>query len=182
MIFKFIAPLFDDADRRHRGSIAKRAKRAPEHVLRKLVNQWNIFRASAALVEAVEHLAQPGGAFAAGNAPAAGFVRVEMHDAAREVHHAGVFVNDHRAAGAKHRTDFRDRVVVQVDVDFVGAKQRTRTAARDDGFQFLSAANAARDVFDEFAQWEAQRQFVNSGLVDVAGNRIEARAAIFRSA
>ena len=90
--------------------------------------------------------------------------------------------NDHGAAGAEHRADFRDGVVIHGHVNFVGTEQRTRTATGDNGFQFLAAANAACDVFDEFAEREAERQFVNSGLVHVAGDRIQARAAIFRSA
>src|SRR5271170_5385738 len=99
MIFEFVAPFLDDADGRQSRGIAERAESAPEHIFRKLVDQWNIFGAAAALVETVEHLAQPGGAFAAGNAPAAGFVRIEVHDAAGEIHHAGVLINYDGAAG-----------------------------------------------------------------------------------
>ena len=182
MILKLVPPLLHDADRGQRRGVAERAERAPEHVLRKLVDQRDVFLAAAALVEAVEHLAQPRGAFAAGNAPAAGFVRVEMHDAARDVHHAGVFVHDHRAARAEHRADLGHRIVIHGDVDFVGRKQRAGTAAGNHGFQFLAARHAARDFFDQPAQREAQGQFVNAGAIDVAGNRIEARAAIFRRA
>src|SRR5580704_7442693 len=68
MVFEFVAPFFNDADGRQRRGIAERAEGAPEHIFRKLVNQWDIFRAAAAFVETVEHLAQPGGAFTAGNA------------------------------------------------------------------------------------------------------------------
>ncbi len=131
MIFKFVAPFLHDADGRQRRGIAERAESAPEHIFRKLVNQRNIFRAAAALVEAVEHFAQPGGAFAAGNAPAAGFVRVKMHDAARQIHHAGIFVNDHRAAGAEHRADLGDRIVIHADVNFVGAQAAGTNCRRE---------------------------------------------------
>src|SRR5271155_4793194 len=84
MVFEFVAPFLDDADGGQSSGIAERAESAPEHILGKLVDQRNIFGAAAALVETVEHLAHPGGAFAAGNAPAAGLVRIEVHDAAGE--------------------------------------------------------------------------------------------------
>src|ERR1700683_3381044 len=98
MILELIAPFLDDADRGQRGRVAERAEGAPENVLRKLGDQRNVFLAAGTCVEPVEHFLEPGGAFAAGNAPAAGFMRVEMHDATSDVHHAGVFVHDHGAA------------------------------------------------------------------------------------
>jgi len=122
MVFKFVAPFLDDADGGQSRGIAERAESAPEHIFRKLVNQRDIFRATAAFVEAVEHLTQPGGAFAARNAPAAGFVRVKMHNAAREIHHAGVLVNYDGAAGAEHRADLGNGVVIHVDVNFAGVE------------------------------------------------------------
>ena len=68
------------------------------------------------------------------------------------------------------------------DINFVGGEQRAGTAAGNHGFQFLSAAHSAGDVFDHALQVEAQRQFVNSRAIHVTGNRIEPRAAIFRRA
>src|SRR5271156_2707049 len=182
MVLKFAAPFLDDADGGQRRRVAERAESAPEHIFRELVNQWDVFRAAAALVETVQHFAQPGGAFAARNAPAAGFVRVKMHDAARKIHHAGLFVNPQGAAGAEHRADLRDRVVIHVDVNLAGAEQRAGTAAGNYRFQFLAAAHTAGYIFNQLAQIEAQRKLVNAGLVDGPRNRIQARAAIFRSA
>src|SRR6202050_5606354 len=79
MVFKFVAPLLDDADGGQSRGIAQWAECAPEHIFRKLVNQRNIFRAAAALVETVQHLAQPSGAFAARGAPAARLGRAKNH-------------------------------------------------------------------------------------------------------
>src|SRR5271154_3783867 len=182
MVFKFVAPFLDDADGRQSRGIAERAESAPEHIFGKLVDQRNIFGAAPSLVETVEHFAQPGGAFAAGNAPAAGLVRIEVHDAAGEVHHAGFFVNYDGAAGAEHRADLGDGIVIHVDVNFIRAEQRAGTAAGDHSFQFLAAAHAAGYVFDQLAEIEAKRKFIDAGLIDVPGNRVQARAAIFRSA
>src|SRR5277367_781037 len=182
MVFEFVAPFLDDADGRQGRGIAERAESAPEHIFGKFVDQRNIFGAAAALVETVEHFAQPGGAFAAGNAPAAGLVRIEVHDAAGEVHHAGFFVNYDGAAGAEHRTDFGDGIVIHVDVNFAGVEQRAGTAAGNHGLQFFAAAHAASDVFNQLAQIESQRKLIDARLIDVPENRVQARAAIFRSA
>src|SRR5580658_10951332 len=91
MIFELVAPFLDDAHRGQRGGVSERAEGAPENVLRKLGDQRNIFLSAGTCVEPVEQFLEPRGAFAAGDAPAAGFVRIEMHDAAGDVHHAGVF-------------------------------------------------------------------------------------------
>src|SRR6266404_7452859 len=101
MLLKFVAPFLHDADGGQSGGVAKRAEGAAQHIFSEVADQIDIFRASKASVEALEHLAQPCCAFAAGDAPAAGFVRVEMHDAARHVDHASVFVHHNHAAGAK---------------------------------------------------------------------------------
>ncbi len=94
-------------------------------------------------METVQHLAQPARAFAAGNAPAAGFVRVEMHDAPRQIHHAGVFVDHDEAARAQHRAGLGHGIVIHVDVNFLGRQQRAGTAAGNHGLE-LSCRSACR--------------------------------------
>src|ERR1700730_15178775 len=79
MILEFVPPLLHDADRRQGRSVSERAECAPEHVVRRLLDQGDIFCAPTAFVKAVEYLAQPRGAFAAGDAPAAGLMCIEMH-------------------------------------------------------------------------------------------------------
>src|ERR1700684_854011 len=63
MIFEFIPPLLHDADRRHRRRITKRTESFSQQVLSKFADQRNIFAASAAIMEAIEHFAQPSRAF-----------------------------------------------------------------------------------------------------------------------
>src|SRR5271156_5277780 len=65
VVFKLILPFFHDADRRHRSSIAKRAKSFAQHILSKLADQRDILTRATAIVKAIEHLAQPRGAFTA---------------------------------------------------------------------------------------------------------------------
>src|SRR6266446_6156160 len=118
MLLEFFAPLLHDADGGQRRGVAERAEGAAQHIFGEVADEVDVFRTPETSVKTIEHLAQPSGAFAAGDAPAAGFVRVEMHDAARHVHHAGVFVHDDHAAGAEHRASFSYRVVVHGNVDF----------------------------------------------------------------
>ena len=49
-------------------------------------------------------------------------------------------------------------------------------------FSFLPFAHAAADFVDHAHQVEAQRQFVNAGLVDMAGEAEQPRAAVLRRA
>src|SRR5260370_28190923 len=92
MLLKFVAPLLHDADSRQRRGVAKRAERAAQHILGEIAYEIDIFGAAIACVKTVQHFAQPGGAFAAGDAPAAGFVRIKVHDAAGPVPPARVFL------------------------------------------------------------------------------------------
>ena len=69
----------------------------------------------------VSDLFQPVGAFAAGDAPAAGFVLVEADGAQRELDDGDGLVEDDDAAGAEHDAGLADLVEVEADVDLVGA-------------------------------------------------------------
>src|SRR6266852_6201113 len=182
MLLELVAPLLHDADGGQRGGIAERAERATKHILGEVADKVDIFGSPEAGMEAIEHLAQPGGPFAAGNTPAAGLVRVEMHDAPRHVHHAGVFVHDHHAAGPEHGAGFGDGIVVHGKVDLGRAHQRAGAAAGNHGLELLAAWNAAGDFVDELLHVHAERDFVNAGLIDVAGDAKHARAAVSRCA
>src|SRR6516162_6559764 len=143
MVFELVAEFGDDADSGHCGGVAERAEGASEHVLGKLADQVNVFGASEAGMEAIEHLLEPGGALTAGDAPAAGFVGVKMHDAPRHIHHASVFVNDDHAARAEHRPGFGDSVVVHGDINFIGFEYGAGTATRNDGLELFASTDAA---------------------------------------
>src|ERR1700726_721697 len=80
MLFEFVSPFLHDTDCRHGGGVSQRAKRFAEHVFRQFANHRNVFGPRAAGVETIEHFAQPARAFPAGNTPAAGLVRVKVHD------------------------------------------------------------------------------------------------------
>jgi len=77
MILELAAEFLHDADCRHRRGVSERAERPPQHVLRKLADHVDVFRAPQASVKTIQDLLQPACAFAARDAPAAGFVRVK---------------------------------------------------------------------------------------------------------
>src|SRR5262245_32873452 len=182
MVFKLAAEFLHDADGRHRGGVAERAEGAAQHVLRELAHHVDVFGTAEARVEALQHFAQPNGSFAAGNAPAAGFVRVEVHDAARHVYHAGVFVHHHHAARAEHAASFGNRVVVHRQIDFVRGHQRAGAAAGNHRFQLLAVGNAAGHLVDELFHVHAERNFVDARLVDMARYTEQACSTILRRA
>src|SRR5665213_410723 len=103
-----MSPFLNNADRGHGSGVAQRTERAAEHAFCEITDHRDVFRGAEARMETVQHLAQPARAFTAGNAPAAGFVRVKMHDAACEVDHAGVFVDYNESTGTKHRASSGD--------------------------------------------------------------------------
>src|SRR5207248_1390216 len=133
-------------------------------------DQIDIFTPAQASVKTLQHFTQPGGSFAAGNTPAARFVRIEMHDAPRHIHHAGVFVHHHHAAGTHHAASFGDAVVIHGKIDFVGSHQRAGAAAGNHRFQLFAVRNSAGHFIDEFFHVHAKRNFVNAGLVDMSSN------------
>src|SRR5260370_8105110 len=106
MLLEFFAPLLHDADGGQRRGVAERAEGAAQHIFGEVADEVDVFRTPETSVKTIEHLAQPSGAFAAGDAPAAGFVRVEMHDAARHAHPAGVFVHADLPAVPHHLATF----------------------------------------------------------------------------
>src|ERR1700691_4550405 len=130
-------------------------------------------------MKAVEQFTQPRRALAAPNAPAAGFVRIKMHDPPRQIHHARFLVNNYQAARTQHRADFRHRVIIHRYINFIRRKQRTRASAGYHRLQLLAILHTAGDIFNHALQIKTHRQLVDSGLIDVAGNGVQPRPAVF---
>src|SRR5271165_1080705 len=92
MVLEFPSVLLNVGDDRHRGRIAQWAERAPEHVLRQVLQVVDIFRHTAAGMEARQRLLHPVGALAAGNTPAATLVLIKLGDPQRELDNAHLIV------------------------------------------------------------------------------------------
>src|SRR5260370_8274420 len=94
MIFKFFSEFCHNRDRWQGRRITQRTKRAPEHVLRQVLNVVDVFLNSSTRMKANQRLFQPVGAFTAGNAPSTTFVPVELHDSQSDLHHTSCIVTD----------------------------------------------------------------------------------------
>src|SRR5262249_31479355 len=160
--FKLAAPFVHD---RHRGNgrrVAQWAKCPSEHVLRQVPDVVDVFPQPATVMEAGERFLEPVGAFAAGNTPATTFVLVELHHAQGELHHAGLVVENHHAAGAKEFAALGKRVEVHVDaLGFFCVQQERGGSAGDNGLQLASVGNATADIVDHLLQRVAQGQLID---------------------
>ena len=138
---------------------------------------------AAAVIEARQHLLQPGRAFAARNAPAAAFMRVELHDAQRGLHHVGVFVHDDHAARPEHRSPpspaSRNPSATSHSSAFsTGHDEPPGITA----FNFLPPRIPPPTSSIICASGEAQRQLIDAGLVHMPGEAEQPRAAVLRRA
>ena len=77
-----------ERNRRHRRRIAQRTERPTQHVFRQVLNVVDVFLHAAAGMKTHQRLLQPVRALAAGNAPSAALVLVELHRPQRELHDA----------------------------------------------------------------------------------------------
>ena len=151
VVFKLFAELLDEAERGHRRGVAERAEGAAHHVLGEVLDVVDVFLRAAAVVDAGERLLDPVRAFAAGDAPAAGFVLVEGDGAQGELDDGDGLVEHDDAARAEHGAGLAHLVEVEADVDLVGGEDRAGCAAGDDGLELLAVLDAAGDFVDRLA-------------------------------
>src|SRR5205085_11149526 len=93
MRVEIVAEFFNEGDGRQRGGVTERTERAAEHILSELTDQHDVAALPHAFMEPHEEFAQPRGAFAAGDAPAAAFMRVEADNPQQGLHHARVLIH-----------------------------------------------------------------------------------------
>src|SRR5205807_9165079 len=90
----------------------------------------DVLAQAAAVVEARERLLEPVCTLAAGNAPATAFMLVKLHDAQRELDHAGLIVENDDPAGAEKFAALAERIKVHIHLFgfFSGQDERGRAA------------------------------------------------------
>src|SRR5580658_1911812 len=124
VILKLVAELCHESDDRHRCRVAKRAEGASKHVLGQILNVVDIFDLAAAGVDAANRLFEPVCALAAGDAPTAALVLIELDRPQRKLDHAHRLVENDDAARAEHRTSLTQLIEVQPDVDLISLENR----------------------------------------------------------
>src|SRR5258708_5365785 len=159
---EFAPPLVYDRHRRNRGRIAQWTERPTQHVLGQVLNVVDVLLQSAAIMEASESFLEPVSTFTAGNAPAATFVLVELHDSQGKFDHASLVVNHHNTAGAQELSALAEGIEVHVHlVGFFRCEDERGRAARNNGFELASIGNSGTDFVDHLFQRISQRQLIN---------------------
>ena len=126
----------------------------------------------------LEHFEHPPGADTARRALAAGLV---LGEAEVELGHRGHTVligeNDH-TAGTHHRTDAHQRTVVDRGVEVFLGDAAAGGAARLHRLELASADDAAADLEDDLAERRAHRDFDQTHVVDLTGQREDLGAGV----
>src|SRR2546423_14195691 len=125
--------------------------------------------AALAVLNAVEDLLAPPGAFPAGGALAAALVGEELGQPQRHPHRAGVLVVDHDRPRPEHDAVLLgDEVHVEGHVEVLVGQPLRRRTARDEELDRPGPGQAAAEVVDQLAEGKAQLELVVARLVDVA--------------
>src|ERR1700733_11081792 len=117
VVFKLFAELLDEGDGGHGCCVSERTEGAAQHVFGKILNVVDVLLAPAAIVDAGECFLDPICAFAAGNAPATGFMLVKSDSPQGEFHDGHGLVEDHDAARSEHGAGLAHLVEVETYVD-----------------------------------------------------------------
>ena len=178
VILELLTEFFDEGDGGHGGGVAERAEGAAHHVFGEVLDVVDVLGVAAALVDAGEGFLDPVGAFAAGDAPAAALVLVELDGAQGELDDRYGLVEHHDAAGSEHGAGLGHLVEVEADIDLVGQEDGAGAAARDNSLQLLAVEDAAGDLVDGPLHVEPHRELVDAGALDMAGDAEEPRSAV----
>lgn len=108
-------------------------------------------------------------AFLTGAALAAGFDPQEFREAVGHLNHAIRVVIDHEAAGAEAGAGNTHLVEIERRVELFGENAGSGDAG-EDSFELAAGKKAAAPFFNEFAERDPERELVDSGTLDVAGN------------
>src|ERR1700761_81531 len=176
--FELAAELLEESDHRHGCCIAEGTEGTAQHVVCEVAHVIDVFHRAVALVEAGHRLLEPVCALAAGDAPAAAFVLIELDGAERELDDRDCLVEHYDAGGAEHAASLAQLVEIHPNVDFIGAQDGAGCAAGHDRFECPAVRDAASHLVDHLLQVVAHRQLVNARTIDMAADAEQARAAI----
>src|SRR5438270_3203340 len=117
----------EGADRR----LLRRPREPGRDVVADVEEQVEVVVATGTRLDAPQHLLEPAAPLAAGSALPARLVCEEPGDAPRRPHHARGLVHGDDRPGAEHRARLADLVLVEGEVELVGAEPVRRRAAGD---------------------------------------------------
>ena len=164
------------------GALSQAAQGCLADGVRQLLQQVQILQCALVVDDPVQDLQHPLGALPAGDALAAGLLLCKLHEEPGRLHHAGVLVHDHQAAGADHGADALQTVEVQrqVQVLAAGGGGAAGGAADLNGLELLAAPNAAADVKHHLPDSGSHGYLNEAGIHHVACQRegLGARAGL----
>src|SRR5207248_2339436 len=146
----FVLEVAQSREHRVRRSLTQPAQGSVLYHPAAILEQLEIRLFAFALRDPVEDCLQLLGSFAARKALSAGLFFQELHEIAGEIDHAGVFIHDHHAARAHHRTCRSKSFVIDGKIDHAGRNAAAGGAADLNGFQLFAFGYAAADVVDHF--------------------------------
>ena len=116
-----------------RRALAQAAQGGISNRIRQLPESIQILHGALTGHDALQDLQHPLGALPAGNALAAAFILSEVHEEPGHLHHAGVLVHDHQAAGADHGPHLGEGIKIQWHIQMLcrsGSRRRGRRSGR----------------------------------------------------
>src|SRR4051812_14110694 len=169
MVFKLLPPVLDNGDSGKCCCVTECAERPSSHVIGQVHHLIDVFPHSTSIVETRERFLQPIGTFTTGNAPAATLVLIELHNAERNLHHAGLIVNGHDSSGPEELSALGEPIVVHGGgLCFFPRQQKGGRSPGNKRFQLTPVWNPATYVIDHLLCRIAERQLVHAWLVEVA--------------
>ena len=172
----FIAEVAKRGKNRVRCSLSEAAERRGLDVMCKLFEAVEVRKLALAGDDAVEDLKHALGTDTAGRALAAGLIDGEVEEEARDIDHAVVLVHDDQTAGAHHRADGDQVVIVDRRVDQACGDAAAGRTAGLRSLELSAVRDAAADLFDDLAERGAHRDLHKTGVGDLAAEREDLRA------
>ena len=111
----------------------------------------------------------PFGAFTAGRAFTAGFILTEIHEEARHIRGALIFIHDNQSAGTHDCAKFRDFFIIDRSAEMLNGNTAAGGTAQLRGLEFFPFGNAAADIVNNRSQLGSHGDFHQTNVVDVAG-------------
>ncbi len=124
MILEFFAKLVDHGFNGHGARVTENADRHAFHVRAHIEDHVEVLHSTVPMLDAMQDLVHPPGAFTALRTLPAGFLSIEACGPPGEFHDAGGFVDDHATGRTQKRSFFRQGIKVHANVDLIGFQNR----------------------------------------------------------
>ena len=157
MCFVFVAEEMQGGEHRIRSCLSQAAERVGLNVIAQLFQLIDILHCGLSLSNLCEDFQHTFRADTAGRTLSAGLLHRKFQEEFGDVYHTVVFIEDNQAAGAHHRADGDQVVIVDGDIKMLC---RDTAAGRPAGLcrlELLAARDPAADLLHDFTQSRSHR-------------------------